>query len=832
MSLEKYRTLFRITLTLLVAAVVVACGSAMQTQTRDPEPSTETRRSEVGKRQPAPAPTAGEDQAASGAGEGSSAADGGLQETTVTGAVIARDEREEPCSTCARIVASSQPPPAEPATVAGQSSVGRHGGEFDKENAAFAAGTAGAGNEALLRSQVNLLADFSQATPASNTPAGAQTERHPTFRAAPDEELWIIATAPATAPAGEASPSAEDDSPGTGAMVARLMEPSTDPSVAPTEIPLPLEHSEVRADIAGYISTVDVTQQFHNPFGEKIEAVYFFPLPEKSAVNEFVMTIGERKIRGILREREEAQRIYAEARSQGYRASLMTQHRPNVFEQKVANIEPGNRIDVNVRYFHTLTYRDGWYEFVFPTVVGPRYNPPGHKDPLHAWSTDAPEKQPAYGSAIRYLRPDQRSGHDISISVDIDPGVSIAQMDASHEIVKTKTGPTSTRVTLASQSTIPNKDFVLAFQVAGERIASQMLTYKDPDSGEGYFTLMVYPPAELRGLQRQSMEMVFVVDCSGSMSGKPLDQAKAAILSGLNHLEPGDTFQVVRFSDRASQFGTKPVAANANNVAAAKEHVRGLSANGGTQMIRGLRNALDFPHDPSRFRVVTFLTDGYIGNDREIIGEVRKRLGDSRIFSFGVGSSVNRLLLERMASEGRGAAAFLGLDDSAKDIMDLYFERISHPAMTHLQLDLRGMQVSETYPSQLPDLFVGRPAVVTGRFKGEAREIGIVGRAGQQELAITLSPQTEASQSHQAIPMVWARRKIADLTDQQNLDPHSAELAQTIRETALEYQLMSHYTSFVAVDASYQTAGAHGTTVHQALPVPEGTRYDTTVGSP
>lgn len=820
MSMENYRTIFRLSLSVFVAAIVVACGSiAPAPPPAEPEPTTETSQS-----RPAPA-TVGDQSAVGGASRAGGEVSGGrtVDEITIQGTEIRQDNGDSSCASCTPAAPSPQPEGQ-----VGTGSVGRHGGKLAKDD-----------DRVLASAQRMLLEDKENTEQeqvrlgvltASNIPASGKTGQDAAIYSAPDEELWIIAAATGTA--GEASTSVEDDAPGTGAMVARLMDPSTEPAAAPTEIPLPLEHSEVRAEIAGYISTVDVTQQFHNPFSQKIEAVYFFPLPEKAAVNEFVMTIGERKIRGILREREEAEKIYAEARAQGYRASLMTQHRPNVFSQKVANIEPGNRIDVNVKYFHTLSYRDGWYEFVFPTVVGPRYNPPGHADPIHAWSTDSPAKQPASGSAIRYLRPEQRSGHDINISVDIDAGVNIAQMHASHEIVKTATGPTSTRVTLASQSTIPNKDFVLAFQVAGERIASQMLTYKNPDTGEGYFTLMVYPPAELRGLQRQSMEMVFVIDCSGSMSGKPLSQAKAAILSGLDHLEPGDTFQVIRFSDQASQFGNRPVAANANNLAAAKKYVRRLGANGGTQMIRGLRQALDFAHDPSRFRVVTFLTDGYIGNDREILGEVRKRVGDARIFSFGVGSSVNRFLLERMASEGRGAAAFLGLQDSATDIMDLYFERISHPAMTHLQMDWKGMQVSETYPARLPDLFVGRPAVITGKYTGEAGSVGIHGRAGQQELSLQVESKAQASGSHQAIPMVWARRKIADLADRQNLSENPAELAQVIRETALRYQLMSHYTSFIAVDSTYQTAGNHGTTVHQALPVPEGVRYDTTVGSP
>ena len=142
-------------------------------------------------------------------------------------------------------------------------------------------------------------------------------------------------------------------------------------------VPVPLKHTDVKANVAGYVATVDVTQQFQNPYDGKIEAVYVFPLPHNGAVDEFVMTVGERRIRGIIREREEAKQVYEQAKGQGYVASLLEQDRPNVFTQKVANVEPGKRIDVSVRYFHTLSYADGWYEWVFPMVVGPRFNPPG-----------------------------------------------------------------------------------------------------------------------------------------------------------------------------------------------------------------------------------------------------------------------------------------------------------------------------------------------------------------------------------------------------------------------------------------------------------------------
>lgn len=635
-----------------------------------------------------------------------------------------------------------------------------------------------------------------------------------------DEELWVISTPARQDPAA----ANEDDSPGSGAMVVNL--PVGDDQT--TEVPLPLKHTDVSAAIDGYVSSVDVRQTFENPFNEKIEAVYLFPLPEKAAVSEFLMIIGERHIRGILREKEEAEAIYQHARSQGYQVSQLTQHRPNVFEQKVANIEPGKAIDVNIRYFNTLAYDDGWYTFVFPTVVGPRYNPPEHKDPI----TPVPRSsiQPtSQGVTAQYLRPDERSAHDLSIRVDVDAGVTIEELQSSHEIVASRATPETASVQLANKAMIPNRDFTLRFKVAGDTMKSNLLTYVDPETQQGYFTLMVYPPAVVGSLARQPMEMVFVLDCSGSMNGRPLEQAKAAVSTALDHLQEGDTFQIIRFSDNSSSFGATPVPATVQNLQKARRYLQKLNGTGGTEMIEGVKAALDFPHDPARLRFVSFMTDGYIGNEADIIAAVHERIGSSRIFSFGVGSSVNRYLLERMAKEGRGAVAWLGPQDSADDIMDGFFNRISHPAMTDVRFEWGGMAVTDVYPATFPDLFVGRPVVVTGKYLGAANGISVSGKSGNGSLRFDIAAESPVD-SRAYLPKIWARLRIADLSDRQawSSDPYN-ELGNAIKATALEYQLMSDYTSFVAVDSSYRTEGEHGTTVHQVLPVPDGVRYDTTV---
>ena len=638
-----------------------------------------------------------------------------------------------------------------------------------------------------------------------------------TFELMPGEELWVIAKG-----FDQAAPANEEKPPGCGALMAKL------PDVE-KEVPVPLKHTSVVGNIDGYIATVDVTQQFHNPYNSKIEAVYVFPLPDNAAVSEFVMTVGERKIRGIIREREEAEKIYNDARAQGHVASLLTQERPNIFTQRVANIEPGKQIDINIRYFNTLQYDDGAYEFVFPMVVGPRYNPAGTTHGIGAVPRGN-NGGSGQSTEIAYLAPNERSGHDVSLSLNISAGVQIESVRSiNHDVAVKDVTETERSVTLSAADSIPNKDFVLRYQVAGDKIKTAMMTHRD-DYGQ-YFTMMLYPPAQLEQIPRSPMEMVFVLDCSGSMNGRPIEQARAAIAHALQSLTPRDTFQIINFSSTASQLGAVPVIATPQNIQKGLAYLNSLNGQGGTEMIQGLKAALDFPHDEGRFRLVSFMTDGYIGNDHDILNALSAKLGDSRIFSFGVGQSPNRFLLDRMALLGRGAVAYLSLNDNPVEIMDRFNARISHPAMTDLSIDWGTMNVTDAYPQILPDLIVGRPVVVTGRFTGEPSVVKVGGRQGMQPTSFAVAvAANDSTKQHKGIASVWARLKIMDLMAQFSRTPdQAAELRQTVTQTALDYSLMSTFTSFVAVDSMSKTDGEFGTTVAVPVNVPEGVKYETAV---
>ena len=540
----------------------------------------------------------------------------------------------------------------------------------------------------------------------------------------PGEELWVIEKRRGPRAGDPCSPI--DDTPGSGALMTRWCPPGES---AEREVPIPLAHTDVKASIACNISSVEVTQTFANPFSSKIEAVYVFPLPDDAAVSDFVMTIGARKIRAVIREREEARQIYEQAKHQGHHAALLSQERSNIFTQRDANIEPGEKIDVTITYFGALGYRGGeeaGFEFVFPMVVGPRFNPPASRTNMAAGSGVGavaygnPGASGGGGQAtnVSYLRPSQRSGHDISLSVNIDAGVPIEKIESpSHtlNVAHDRASPHLASVRLDPRDDIPNRDFVLRFRVAGGQPRAGMVTHVDERGG--FFSMLITPPDDLKYLKRDPVEFVFVVDTSGSMSGSSLELVKSAVESALRHLRPEDSFQIVEFATSARAMSPRPLAASRESIDRGIAFTRGLAAGGGTMMITPMRQTLDMPTDWKRRRFVCFLTDGFIGNEAEVLGELKSKLGEARVFSVGIGNAPNRTLLNAMARLGRGASAYLSEGDNAQEVMDLFMQRVCAASMSNLKIDFGGLQVSEVYPRTCRT-YVDRPIMVTGRFKG------------------------------------------------------------------------------------------------------------------
>jgi Ca-activated chloride channel family protein len=351
--------------------------------------------------------------------------------------------------------------------------------------------------------------------------------------------------------------------------------------------------------------------------------------------------------------------------------------------------------------------------------------------------------------------------------------------------------------------------------------------------------LTLVAPADAAELARVPLETVFVVDCSGSMKGAPLEVVRRALHRSLDLLTPQDGFQLIRFSDRAQSFSAAPLQANARNLTAGHDWIDALEANGGTEVMSGVDAAFGLEHDHARQRIVCFLTDGFLSNEDEILAAIRARRGDTRVFSVGIGAAPNRYLLAGMASEGRGAVAYLDSSSDAGTVMQKFLERASHPALTDLEIDWGRLDVADVCPRELPDLFPGRTAVISGRitsgFDGiDGSAIRVRGRIDGRVRDVAVPTRAlEGSQRDQPLDVQWARARIADLASQsRTIGSHDARttLALEVKRVALEHNLLSPYTAFVAVDSSSQTSGDHGVTVPVPVPVPAGTRYDTTVG--
>ena len=467
----------------------------------------------------------------------------------------------------------------------------------------------------------------------------------------------------------------------------------------------PLKHTEVKAKISGPLARVTVTQEFENPFQEKIEAVYTFPLPADSAVDDMTMLVGDRTIRGLIKPRDEARKIYEEARRNGRIAGLLDQERPNIFTQAVANIMPGAKVKIEISYVETMPYEGGSYEFHFPMVVAPRYMP--HRDVPDASRISPP------------VTPEgTRAGHDISVEVSVDAGVPIeALASKTHDVAVERPSPERAVVRLRDKAAIPNKDFILRYAVAGRRVEDAVLTHRAGKGG--FFTLLLQPPDRVAPAEVTPKELVFVLDTSGSMSGFPIEKAKETMQLALDGLNPRDTFNLITFSGDTHILFPKPVPATAENLRSAREFLQSRYGGGGTEMMKAIRAALEPSGAPDHVRVVCFMTDGEVGNDFEILGEVQRH-PEARVFAFGIGSSVNRFLLDGMARYGRGEVEYVGLKDDGSAAARRFHERVQSPLLTDVSIDWGGLPVTDVYPARIPDLFAAKPVVISGRYSSAA----------------------------------------------------------------------------------------------------------------
>ncbi len=590
----------------------------------------------------------------------------------------------------------------------------------------------------------------------------------------------------------------------------------------------PLEHTSVKAEVSGFMSRVTVTQTFHNPAKEKIEAIYTFPLPGDAAVDDMLIRVRDRVVRGEIKRREEARRIYEQARDRGQVASLLDQERPNIFTQSVANIPPGEKVEITIKYVEMLPYDDGAFKFVFPMVVGPRFIPgqPVSKQGT-GWAPDT-DRVPDASRITPPVTPEGvRAGHDIDLTVSIDAGVPIIEMkSALHEVEIAQETKNRATVSLKNKKEIPNRDFVLRYLVAGDEIRSGVLTHKD--GKQGYLALILIPPKRVRPEQVAPKEMIFVIDRSGSQHGKPLDKAKETMKYVIEHMNPEDTFNVIDFGNTANMLFSEPKKNTPEYRAKAIRHIESLDARGGTWMAPAVELACKQPAPENRLRIVTFMTDGYVGNDFEIISLVQKLRGKSRWFPFGAGNSVNRFLLDNIARVGGGEVDYVLLNSSAEEVGKKFYERIASPVLTDATLTMQGVSLEEVYPEAISDLWDRKPLIFKARYftsgKGTVTIKGFSGgKEYKQVLDVTLP---EKGSENSSLAALWARAKVDDLMGRDLMGVQCGkpkqEMVDEIVRVALEHRIMTQFTSFVAVEETVVTIGGKLTTVTVPVEMPDG----------
>ena len=600
-------------------------------------------------------------------------------------------------------------------------------------------------------------------------------------------------------------------------------------TIAPTR-------TDYDVDIRGDLASVTVEQTFANPTETALDAVYQFPLNRKAAVYAMSMEVDGRVVHAEIQRKEEARRSYERAKRRGKQAALLSQKRPNWFTQRVANIAPDATVDITLRYVHALPMEDGAHQLVLPMQVGPRFGAGGTShNGLIAGTPDAEPLPIVAGNVSDALRASgSRAGVSVDVRIDAPMPVE-AIASSSHTIRVQEYDRRDWRVGLADSRGAADEHFRLRFRMAGDQPRAGVNAYWDDEANKGYFNLLVEPPETPdRGVVR-GRELVFVLDTSGSMRGRPLRASKRFVRRSLKQLRRDDAFRIVRFSNRATGFSSEPVPATPEHVERALGYVDRLRAGGGTQYRPGIERALDPATPEGRMRMVVFLTDGLIGYERKVLGLLERKIGEARLYGLGVGGRVNRYLLEEMGRMGRGFARFLDPGEALDDQIDRAVRRIRSPVMTDLRVDWGSLHVDGVTPDPTPDLFAGEPVRVHGTYTNPGRHtVTVEGDVAGERVAMDLEVMfPETTSDGRAVELTWARRRIADQMHRYAAGRLHADEREAIRERVvglgLEHSLVTEWTSFVAVDERGEAAATGRR--HGSRPTPAKSGDTLTLGA-
>lgn len=564
--------------------------------------------------------------------------------------------------------------------------------------------------------------------------------------------------------------------------------------------PLKSSHSEVT--IAGSIAQITLTQIYTNDGNKTIDATYLFPASSGAAVHGMTMKIGDRTIRAEIQEKTKARQAFEEAKQQKKSASLLTQKRPNVFSMEMATILPGDQLTLTLNYSEILKSNSGDYEFLIPTAIGPRYR----------------EKNATPNSIGNpFLDEEQKTLTRFSVNVNLSSPLPIQNLACPSHDNATINFTSKTSVSLKLKESEPDRDFIVRYQLSGQKILSGLLSHKG--SEENTFLLQLEPPREVIPQDIPERDFIFVIDVSGSMKGFPLNLARDLFKELAEELRPEDRFNMLLFAGANKVLSGKSLQATEANVDRAINFLNSANGTGGTRLLNALEEALELPHDHDRSRSLVLISDGYIEAETEVFDLIKHKGTGTNVFPLGVGSSVNRHLLEGL-SHFAGRDHFIVTHSSECDAAVTRFKNIiSTPVLTNIQITSEGVTLSDLLPARQPDLFYGQTLSLVGKWQGSGTVI-MTGTAGNGK-KITQSFEIQNSSVQPSLPALWARTKVKELSDFAQLTDRDTE-KNKVTELGLKYQLLTPFTSFVAIAEEVRKTEGRSVTVKQVKPLPQG----------
>jgi Ca-activated chloride channel family protein len=584
-------------------------------------------------------------------------------------------------------------------------------------------------------------------------------------------------------------------------------------SDSPDTDQLPLKSTQAAVNISGVIADVLVTQVYKNDGRKPLEAIYIFPASTRAAVYGMKMTIGKRVIQAKIKKRDEARRDYERARDAGKNASLLEQQRPNVFQMNVANIMPGDEIKVELKYTELLVPTDRVYEFVYPTVVGPRYSnqKAGSAAPSERWVENP------------YLHQGELSATTFDITVVINAGMPIADLTcSSHKINAAYESASRAKVTPdKADANGGNRDYIMRYRLDGDKIQTGLLLLQGEK--ENFFVLMMQPPKRVTNTNIPGREYIFIVDVSGSMYGFPLEISKKLLSNLIGNLRSTDRFNVLLFSGGSNVMAEESLPATPANIQKAIYMIERQQGGGGTELLPALKRALSLKKEDGFARTIVIATDGYVSVEEESFDLIRNNLGNANMFAFGIGSSVNRHIIEGMAHVGMGEPFIITKPDAAQAQAERFRKLIQSPVLTQVKVVFNGFNAYDVEPIAIPDILTERPVLVFGKWRGNPQgSIKVSGITGDGKYSETIKvTDYKPSKDNAALKYLWARHRITILSDYNKLRNDDKRVKE-VTELGLSYNLLTVYTSFVAVDNEVRNKDGKFTTVKQPLPLPEG----------